>query len=230
MAKDDRAKRIADEINSNPVLAAAVYGLGAAVLGAGLAAANSTPEKRRKFREMQVQHRRERAERERERVQSALRYRLEQSYFKEGPGKHLYDARAWLHFQAGPPLPDTLFERTGGTYGKHGFVASSAVAGAELSAYYAPYDGHGTCRLVRPDGSSREAEAGFGIDALLVYPGDDLAVWSEDARLMARLITAPGSYLTRIKLLRPDHARIRDDIWAEYLADNPHIASAIGDA
>jgi hypothetical protein len=45
MSKDDRAKRIAEEINSNPLLAAAVYGLGAAVLGAGWAAANSTPEK-----------------------------------------------------------------------------------------------------------------------------------------------------------------------------------------
>ena len=230
MADKDWRERVKDEFDTNPLFTATVVGAAGAILGLSWAALNSTPEKRAKLKESQAQYRRDRAKREHESRQSALRYQLRESYFKEGPGKSEYEARAYLIFPAENPFPDGTFEGTGGSMGTAGFDAASASAGARLSASYSPYDGSGGFRLERPDGSSRCGYAGSAGRILSIGAGEDLDSWIADARLMARLIAAPGSSCHSVQMTRPDHAAIREAIWQEYLADNPHIAAAIGQA
>lgn len=230
MGGKDWRRRLTGELETNPLLAATVFGAFGAVLGLSFAAMNDTPEKRREFKDRNTRYRRERAERRRQRELSSLRYRLQLSYFEQGPGKALFEDRAYIVLPAEQPFPDGNFERRPGRFGGPAFVAASDSAGMRLSAGYDPYDARGDFHLVRPDGSSRRSGAGFADDALVICAQDDdgIDAWIADAKLMARLIAAPGSFCHCIKLLRPDQAQIRDAIWQEYLQDNPHVAAAVG--
>jgi hypothetical protein len=229
MAERDWRQRVAEEFETNPLFAATIVGACGAILGLTYAAMNSTPEKRREFRARNVQNKRERKERDRQRQQFALQFRIEQSYFSDGPGKDLFDRRGYIAFPAAEPFPDSTFEPRSFSMGGYGFTAESLSAGVRLSADYRSYDGYGHFDLLRPDGSSRSGSAGIsGSKELVVYPRDDLPAWEGDARLMARLIAGPESFCAGIKLLRPNHREIRAEIWQEYLRDNPHIARAVG--
>jgi hypothetical protein len=224
---EDWRDRLADEATSKPLVAAAVFGAFGALLGLSYASMNSTPEKRQQLKDQQSQYRRERAERERDRRQSALRYQLHESYFRHGPGKDLYEERAYLVFPAEHPFADGTFKQSGGSFGSSSFIAASVSAGARLSAHYAPWDARGAFDLVRPDGSTLGGEASFHGSELGLYAGEDLEGWTRDVRLIARLIAAPGSRFDKVRLRRPDHAEIREAVWQQYLLDNPHIAEAL---
>jgi hypothetical protein len=113
--------------------------------------------------------------------------------------------------------------------GGSGWEAVSASAGLRLSASYNAYDGIGAFRFDRPDGSFRKGTSSFSLLGLVLYPGEDPNLWLDDVRLMGRLIATPGTHCRQIELLRPDHSEIRAAIWREYLRDNPHIASAVGE-
>lgn len=237
MAEDDWKRRFIEEFHSNPAVSAAVLGAAGAVLGLILGAQNMTPEDRRAFKQRQVRRQRgvvrERHDRERER----LREKMRREFFENGPGKCLAREQGLMVFPASDPFPDGTFETYEASGFRRsipgGFIAVSESAGARFSLIH-DSEGPGGFRLHRPDGSSWAGEYG-SIDPLNVDYApyylkqkrfDELI---EDAKLIARLIAAPGSRYRQVSLKRLDYETIREAIWNEHLRENPHIAATFED-
>jgi len=228
MPERDWRERLAEDVAASPLLAAALLGIGGAILGLSYAAANATPEKRRKFQE------RMRSDRDAQRKaveQTEARHRLRKEYFEQGEGKALYEQQAYVTIPRQPPYADATFQVTDG--GK-GFRAESQSAGLHLSMQYDVRDAVTSVHIGR-GGRHRSGRGGIIGRALhvsplgLLYPDAEFDAWVEDAQLAARLISAPGSTCDRIVLQRPDHSEINRRLWIEHLRRNPAVAAATGE-
>jgi hypothetical protein len=238
MAEDDWKRRFVDEVYSNPAVAATVLGAAGTMLGLMLGAKRMTPEDRRAFKQRQVKRQREAVQERRDRERERLREKMRCKFFENGPGKNLAREQGLMVFPASAPFPDGTFEtfEASGFRGSvgGGFIAASESAGARFSLTHDTSEGPGGFRLHRPDGSSWVGEYG-SIDPLKVDYApyylkqkrfDELI---EDAKLIARLIAAPGSHYRQVSLQRLDYETIREAIWNEHLRENPHIAATFED-
>jgi hypothetical protein len=228
MPEKDWRERLVEEIGTNPLLRTALLGAGVTVLALTYAAANSTPEKRRKFQErMRIQ----REDMRRAKEQAEQRHRLRKEYFEAGEGKALYERLAYVTIARERPYPDARFELTDRGLG---FKASSESAGVRLSLQHDFREGITSVHMSRRGGPHRSGYGGIVDDTLVISAGSphadgDPDGWIEDTKLMAGLIAAPGSTYDRIRLLRPDHFEIKHRLWVEHLRRNPDIAKATGE-
>jgi hypothetical protein len=214
--EDDPIKRIA----SNPLVQIGGLVASLLVLGGTVAYANSSPERRRRFKEGGERAARQSAEARRYLAKEARLRELRQAYFTSGRGRDLLAERAKDLAPVGEPFADAVSFAPSMNMFSFGGGYASPSRGAQFAYAYDGHDGIGWWRLEL---------AGAQVSGAIAKPDARLTIYCaegsgllepEQRRVIRRLLGTPGSRIAEVEFVRADHHAIERAIWEEYLAAN----------
>ena len=213
---DDAVKRLA----SNPLVQIGGLFASLLVLGGTVAYANSTPERRRRFREGGERAARQSAEARRYLSEQARLRELRKAYFMSGRGRDLLAERAKDLAPVGEPFADAISFAPSMNMFSFGGGYASPSRGAQFAYAYDGHDGRGWWQLkltgARVSGAIAKPDA-----RLVIYCPEGAGLFKGEQRsVIRRLLGTPGSRIAEVEFVRADHHAIEEAIWEEYLAAN----------
>ena len=207
-------------LTENPLLLAGGLLAGVLVLGGTLAYANSTPERRRRFREGAERAARQSAEAKAHLEREAEQRRLRREYFSGGRGRELYARRATSLAPVTAPFADAVPFTPSLNAFSFGAGFASPAQGARFEYSYDGHDGIGRWRLETP-GEQLSGGIAKPDARLTIHCPDGRGLLAEEQRLVIRrLLATPPSRIAEVEFVRADHRAIENAIWQEYVAEH----------